>query len=770
MGSRTLVLALSFLLIVPWAAAEAAGVQSAALVARPDSLSPLPPGAQDLGLEPGSFPIHIVVGLELRNRIALEEAIANQSDPKSGAFGEPMTQAAFDARFGPTPASESLVVDYLVAHGFAIDARFPNRLLVGARGTNDALASAFGIRVHKIAAAGEVGYASLAAPLLPADISAVSTGLIGLDNFSAPRPLAAIGANCCSFSPKDLATFYGRGSEDGTGQAIVIAGAYAYQTYDITSFDTEWSMPGLPSGSSQICTGASGSAGCAFSSSSSLEVSLDVEMVHGFAPNAKVLNYMAATTSWTDFATMYNRVVNDNAGHIVSTSWGSCEAGLSKSTMTTNDNIFANGNAVGETWLAASGDQGSDDCNDGGTSVDHPADSPHVVGVGGTTPTCSTGMVAAMPSCGGYRSETGWSGSGGGASSEFSKPTFQTGCGVPSDGARDVPDVSWEADPNQYGNYVVEGSSWYVVGGTSDAAPAWAAVIAMANQVQGGSGLGLAAHALYAVCGTAALHDITSGSNGAFSAKTGYDQVTGLGTPNVASLVSSFASRVQFTTPAAGANVSGLLQISGTANNTIAPITSVIVAIGGHAGQPASITGSGPSVTWCLTVNTTNYPNGANVIFANVTAANGAQGHAQEAITFWNPVHPVVDLAVRQFYSTGDLASGSSALRTYVLNVGYTNVGNVGSGPFQIRFEYEPSGGAVWHPIATVPAGNLAGGAYRTTSVMWSGPRVGTYVVRVTLDALNQTADVNRANNVARTSATWIAASPVAVDPSYPPA
>src|SRR5581483_11239416 len=109
------------------------------------------------------------------------------------------------------------------------------------------------------------------------------------------------------------------------------------------------------------------------------------------------------------------------------------------------------------------------------------------------------------------------------------KPSYQTGCGVPADGQRDVPDLSMEADTSP-GNWVVFNGTWNVVGGTSDAAPQWGAYFALLNQRIGGSGVGLPGTRLYQLCGGSSYHDVTSGSNGAFSAGAGYDQVTGLGT------------------------------------------------------------------------------------------------------------------------------------------------------------------------------------------------------------------------------------------------
>src|SRR5262249_7204331 len=180
------------------------------------------------------------------------------------------------------------------------------------------------------------------------------------------------------------------------------------------------------------CTGPVGSVGCQFDFNQSIEISLDVEYAHGTAPAARILNYMSASTANADFTTMYNRVVTDNPGHVVSTSWGECESKMDSATQQANDNIFANANAIGQSWFAASGDNGSHDCGTRVTTVDHPANSPHVMGVGGTTPKCSGGMTPNNPACAGYASETAWSSSGGGVSQVFSRPAFQTGCGVPA--------------------------------------------------------------------------------------------------------------------------------------------------------------------------------------------------------------------------------------------------------------------------------------------------------------------------------------------------
>src|SRR5207247_4147998 len=163
-------------------------------------------------------------------------------------------------------------------------------------------------------------------------------------------------------------------------------------------------------------------------------------------------------------------------------------------------------------------------------TVDNPANSPHVMGVGGTTPTCSAGMTPSSPACAGYRSETGWSGAGGGVSQVFTRPAFQTACRVPAGTQRLVPDVALAANPSP-GNYVRKGGFWYIVGGTSVAAPQWAGFVALLNQKLGGSGVANPGARPYGLCGTSAFHDVPSRSNRHHMAGAGLHMVPGPGPP-----------------------------------------------------------------------------------------------------------------------------------------------------------------------------------------------------------------------------------------------
>jgi subtilase family serine protease len=168
------------------------------------------------------------------------------------------------------------------------------------------------------------------------------------------------------------------------------------------------------------------------------------------------------------------------------------------------------------------------------------------VAVGGTT-------IHTADSSGTYQSETAWSGSGGGQSAFEGEPSYQVNFGIASNNKRGVPDVAYGADPNTgfpvYDSVRYQGQAgWFQVGGTSAGAPQWAAVIAIANSMRAAATKGAltgAQSALYNAAYSTSYHDITSGSNGSCgicSAVTGYDFVTGLGSPKALALVNSLVA------------------------------------------------------------------------------------------------------------------------------------------------------------------------------------------------------------------------------------
>lgn len=206
--------------------------------------------------------------------------------------------------------------------------------------------------------------------------------------------------------------------------------------------------------------------------------------------------------------------------------------------MNSMDTTCQSAAALGVTITVASGDSGSSDGGNG-NNVDFPASSPHVLGCGGTALTASNGRRESEVVWNDQTSSGG--ATGGGVSTVFPLPTWQTNAGVPTagTGGRGVPDVAGDASPETGYQILVDGEQ-EIVGGTSAVAPLWAGLIALLNQ-QLGKKVGFLNPQLYPLK-EAPFFDITTGNNGAFSAGTGWDPCTGLGSPNGQLLLASLTS------------------------------------------------------------------------------------------------------------------------------------------------------------------------------------------------------------------------------------
>jgi len=327
-----------------------------------------------------------------------------------------------------------------------------------------------------------------------------------------------------------------------------------YQSSDITQYLQNYSL-GTPSISNVLVDGSNGSAGAG-----AIEVELDIEVVAAMAPKANQIVY-EGPNSTQGVNDTYNQIVTDNKAQITTISWGECESASGNAEMQTLDNIFKQGAAQGIAFFAASGDSGAYDCNDTNLAVDSPADDPNVTGVGGTNLQLSGGA---------YGNESVWStpsnsttgsqgvGGGGGISSYFSLPSWQTGPGVKnqySNGNREVPDVSADADPatgyDVYCTVTAAGcppTGSITVGGTSAAAPLWAGSMAMINnylQSQNKPVAGFISPKLYGLANSqqqyAPFHDVTSGTNLYYPATAGYDEASGIGSPDIYNIARDLA-------------------------------------------------------------------------------------------------------------------------------------------------------------------------------------------------------------------------------------
>ncbi len=390
------------------------------------------------------------------------------------------------------------------------------------------------------------------------------------------------------FTPTQIRQAYGVSTllnhgTNGKGETIAIVDAYYDPKLisDVGTFDKQFGLQlfnvtGGPT-LKQIASGGGAASSVSQDSTGGwdLETSLDVEWAHAIAPEANIVLVEAPEDSDTSlFAAVQYAATKVPGVAVVSMSWGDNEY----SSETSYDSVFMpksssnpNGANPGVTFVVASGDNGA--------GASYPAASPYVLSVGGTSLTTTTNSSGATV----YGSETAWSGSGGGPASfegypsyQYNEPWIKQNYGYPynvevynnstgtysSYSARMTPDVAYNADPNT--GYAVYDSiaspaegfagGWGNVGGTSAAAPQWAAIVALADQQRAAKGeksldTNQVLTSLYNTLGSSpsnttyksVFHDITTGSNG-YNAGPGYDMATGLGTPIVNKLVPLLAN------------------------------------------------------------------------------------------------------------------------------------------------------------------------------------------------------------------------------------
>ncbi|WP_328747056.1 S53 family peptidase [Streptomyces sp. NBC_00285] len=477
--------------------------------------------------------IPVAISLAPRGGTALDTFIAKVSDPHSASYGHYLTKARFAARFGRTDAEVKQLKEYLKAQGLTVGKVHSGNLLVDATGTAAQLEKAFGTKLStwKDTASGRSFYANDSAPTLPSGIASLVSDVAGLNNHvqlrhqATPHTVAPRNGPGGGYTPAQLKGGYNvSGTYTGSGQKIALLEFDGFQQANITKYDTNYSL-GSPTPTVSKVDGGSGALG-----DGQVEVELDIEVLHAIAPKANVTVFEGPNSDAGEVDT-YQAIV-DSGIPTTSISWGASESARTTSNINAVDAVFKAGAAQGLGFYAASGDDGSDDAGDGTTTVDYPASDPYVTGVGGTKLTVTSANA--------FSKEVAWSGGGGGKSSVFKIPSWQTAVQKTAGGGfRQVPDVSAHANPSP-GVSIYSQGSWSAVGGTSAAAPEWAAFAALYNQQAAAAGkanLGFANPALYTASGTG-FHDITSGSNGAYSSATGWDFTTGWGSYNAATLAS----------------------------------------------------------------------------------------------------------------------------------------------------------------------------------------------------------------------------------------
>ena len=410
--------------------------------------------------------------------------------------------------------------------------------------------------------------AASATPMRPATASIPFSQISAATARAAHQTPFCPQVNLVCYTPAQLQQAYnfptGKKAPTGAGQTIMVVTAFGSPTIeaDLAQFDAENGLPDPPSFTivNQQTIVSTNSSDDFFMWA--VETSLDVEYAHAMAPGANIVLAVAATDDSKNFAQLEKEALPQFPTAIVTQSFGGDEAGDASDSdaAATMDRVFLNQVQHGGTVVASSGDLGASGftpfVGPPAPMAGYPASSPFVLSVGGTMgSTFPTGLWEH----GHYGAEQAWNelvpffpgaGAGGGAPSiVYHAPPWQVA--LTGSSMRAVPDVSYNAAFNG-GVIVVLGGFHGVVGGTSAGAPQWAAIIALANELRGNRGpLGAATPQLWALAQEKNtyhqdFHDITTGSNAlfglgspfpGFSAVPGYDYATGLGTPDVSSLI-----------------------------------------------------------------------------------------------------------------------------------------------------------------------------------------------------------------------------------------
>jgi subtilase family serine protease len=496
------------------------------------SISPAVTHATPIGAVDRAEDISFTVALPLRNRTELEALLKNLYTPGHPLYHRFLNTGEFAARFCPSENDYQSVIAFARQSGLRVRNTHASRTLLEVAAPAGVVEHTFGIRLLRFQSAdGETFRAPDVAPSIPSSIAPRIAGILGLDNAAHRRSFDCFGSDLkYGMTPSDIKQAYSLDglALDGTGQTLAIASLDDFAESDITAYENCFGLRHVPLQRIPVYGGANGNVG---------ECTLDIEMAVAMAPGLdRILVYHTFNGGSRG---LLAQVALDNAASQVSISWGARESAVAQDELDFENMALMWMAAQGQSVYAASGDNGTG-------YVNSPASQPYVVGVGGTT--------LYFGREGGYADETVWEmdtggGGTGGVSGVWPLPAYQSSFVSPqSNGSathRNVPDVSLNADPTTGYAYYFRNQWQRPVGGTSAAAPLWAAFNALANQgraMNGRGPLGFPNPAFYYLYHTSRykedFHDIFDSNRiRRFPAVPGYDNVTGLGTLNGTNLL-----------------------------------------------------------------------------------------------------------------------------------------------------------------------------------------------------------------------------------------
>jgi hypothetical protein len=720
-------------------------------------------------------PDHVTVVLEPRSPAALRAYAEAVSNPSSPLFRHDLTPAQFARRFGASATAIARVRGALRAQGLNPGAVSANHLSIRA------VPAAGGARrpmaeLGRLAARTFPGVQAIEGlhptpgphPLLVRgnarrqgrnSRSHVVTG--------GPEPCAAArnaAASSGAYTDDQIASAYGlsdiyRGGDLGAGITVAVYELEPVAASDLAAFQACYGID-VPINYVHVDGGAGSGEG-------SGESALDIENVLGYVPGARVLVYQGPNSSsgapGSGPYDVFNAIISQDRAQVVTISWGECESALGPSSAQAENTLFEEAAAQGQTIVAAGGDSGAEDCETDSSepetqpAVDDPASQPFVTGVGGTT----------LSYLGPRPSEQVWNNGGtpdallspgaggGGISTLWSMPAAQLDaaaglnvrsgapnggdCGQPGDWCREVPDVSADADPstgyevyyNGSGEAAGQPRGWQAFGGTSAASPVWASLMALADASPGcaGGSVGLALPALYRAAGSdyaGAFNDVRSGNNdftgtnsGRFSAGPGYDEASGLGSPNAPVLIPQLCASALRLTPLPAQRSARLARIA----TLRVPYNDVP-----HAGLVLHVRGLPPGLRFTpATARISGTPRRTGHYQVTVTASDrdGAQARETFAWVIGNPTrlqsvtvrgmsagHPVLTFSVAAGRGSPPLERLIIAVRSE-LRLRSTRSIAVEAAGRHVRFSARLSGGRLTVTLrAAVPGVQIALGPH----------------------------------------------------------
>src|SRR6476646_6906790 len=700
----------------------------------------------------------------------LQQLLADQQDPNSPSYHQWLTPQEFGLRFGPTDQDIADASNWLKKFGFTVDEVGNGRMWINFSGDVQKVERAFQTNIRNFEVNGKMHFSNATDPSIPRALAGLVQGVVSLHDFTThPNSTAsqlpidftnAGGAHL--LAPGDLATIYNVKPLynavppiDGTGQTIAIVGRTDINLGDVQFFRSFFGLP--VNDPIFVHNGADpGNLG----GGEETEADLDVEWSGAIAKNATI-KFVISQSGATDGADLSAQfIVNNNLANIMSASFGLCEFKLGATGNNFWNTLWAQAAAQGITAFVSSGDSGAAGCDPSGAvsgtglGVNGLASTPNNIAVGGTQFNEGAGNFwsaannpADQSSVLSYIPEIAWNESGavaggsnlfatgGGASQIYAKPAFQTGPGVPADGARDVPDVSLTSAGHD-GYLIIQGhtanvSGLFSVGGTSAASPSFAGLMALVVQ-KTGTAQGNANPIFYAMArnqfsgGIAVYHDTTSGNNSVpgvvgFTAGAGYDLATGWGSVDASNLVNFWNNNATPDFTLAATPGSQSVNQGATATYTVTQ-----TALGGYTGTatlsvsglptgasstftPGSLTGSGTSSLAITTSAAT--PTGSYSL--TITGTDGVLTHtASVTLVVTTPDFSLIATPALQTIVAGDTAHYTAtvgALNGYTGTVSFSVSGlPAGASPVFTPASITGSGSsalAIATTIGTTPNG-----------------------------------------------------------------